>query len=77
MCGIYGIINKDPETLDYATFCCLGLANDLRGGDSCGIFFDGKTEYGIKETARLVSSPTSYQGKGTLSFSRGQMCNIW
>lgn len=53
MCGIYGIINKDPETLDYATFCCLGLANDLRGGDSCGIFFDGKTEYGIKETARF------------------------
>lgn len=47
MCGIFGIINRKPSKFDYSTFCTLGIANDIRGGDSCGIFIDGKTEYGI------------------------------
>lgn len=50
MCGIAGIINTTPKTFDYSTFCTLGIANDYRGGDSCGIFIDGKYEYGIKDT---------------------------
>ena len=47
MCGIWAIINREPEPFDYQTFCTLGCANDRRGGDSCGVFIDGKTEYGI------------------------------
>lgn len=47
MCGIAGIINKIPRTFDYSTFCVLGIANDSRGGDSCGVFIDGKYEYGV------------------------------
>lgn len=47
MCGIAGIINKTPRTFDYATFCTLGISNDARGGDSCGVFIDGKYEYGV------------------------------
>lgn len=47
MCGIAGIINKIPRTFDYRTFCTLGIANDSRGGDSCGVFIDGKYEYGV------------------------------
>lgn len=49
MCGIFGLINKKPRKFDYATFCTLGIQNDLRGGDSCGVFIDGEVEYGVKE----------------------------
>lgn len=49
MCGIAGIINKTPRNFDYSTFCTLGISNDVRGGDSCGIFIDGKYEYGIND----------------------------
>jgi len=47
MCGIFGIINKAPKKFDYQTFCTLGICNDERGGDSCGVFIDGKYEYGV------------------------------
>ena len=36
MCGIWGIVNTRPRKFDYTTFCTLGIANDTRGGDSCG-----------------------------------------
>lgn len=53
MCGLFAIINKEEDAFDYRTFCTLGVANDRRGGDSCGIFIDGEVEYGIKETAKF------------------------
>lgn len=46
MCGIFGIITKDERKFDYSTFCTLGVDNDSRGGDSCGICIDGEYEYG-------------------------------
>lgn len=49
MCGIAGIINKSPRVFDYSGFCTLGIANDSRGGDSCGVFIDGKYDYGVKD----------------------------
>lgn len=50
MCGIGGIINVDKRaSFDYQTFTTLGIANDTRGGDSCGIFIDGEVEYGVNE----------------------------
>lgn len=55
MCGIFGIINKKPKTLDTKTFFVLGVENDSRGGDSCGIFIDGKYEYGV-DTKKLFSN---------------------
>lgn len=47
MCGIFGIVNKDYSNFNKSIFNTLGIANDTRGGDSCGIFIDGKSEYGI------------------------------
>lgn len=47
MCGLAGIISKDSLPFDYSSFCVLGIANDSRGGDSCGVFIDGKYEYGV------------------------------
>jgi hypothetical protein len=49
MCGIAGIINTRPRKFDYSTFCTLGIANDIRGGDSCGIFIDKQVDYGVKD----------------------------
>lgn len=49
MCGIFGIITKEAKPFDFSTFCTLGIANDSRGGDSCGIFIDGYYEYGVKD----------------------------
>lgn len=55
MCGLFGIINKEKAPFDFASFCTLGIANDSRGGDSCGIFLDGQTEYGIGQKAKFSS----------------------
>lgn len=46
MCGIGGIINLKKKRFDYQSFCQIGIDNDSRGGDSCGVFIDGKYEYG-------------------------------
>lgn len=51
MCGLYGIINSEPRKFQKDIFTVLGIANDRRGGDSCGIFIDGKVEYGIGKNA--------------------------
>lgn len=49
MCGIFGIITPKPRKLDKRAFCVLGVNNDTRGGDSCGVFIDKKYEYGVNE----------------------------
>lgn len=46
MCGLFGIINKKEQILDKRAFFTLGVNNDLRGGDACGILIDGQVEYG-------------------------------
>lgn len=53
MCGIFGCVNSRAKAFDYSTFCTLGIANDSRGGDSCGIFIDGHYEYGAKGDDKL------------------------
>ena len=53
MCGIWCVINQEVAPFDYQSFCTLGAANDRRGGDSCGVFIDGKVEYGIDKKARF------------------------
>ena len=50
MCGIFGCINKNTSKFNKSIFNILGVANDSRGGDSCGIFIDGEVEYGIGAT---------------------------
>lgn len=50
MCGIFGRISVENKPLAKDKFNALGVINDSRGGDSCGIFFDGHVEYGFKDT---------------------------
>ena len=47
MCGIFGFIGQRQKPFDKRAFVTLGVANDARGGDSCGIFIDGQYEYGV------------------------------
>lgn len=47
MCGIFGCISIKPRKFNKALFNTLGIDNDSRGGDSCGVFIDGKVEYGV------------------------------
>lgn len=49
MCGIFGIVSNTKIPFNKGLFRALGIDNDLRGGDSCGIFIDGKIEYGIDD----------------------------
>ena len=55
MCGIFGIINNKVKNFDYKTFSVLGVANDSRGGDSCGVFIDGNYEYGVDENKLFLN----------------------
>lgn len=47
MCGIFGNINSIEKKIDYSLLTLLGVENDKRGGDSCGLFVDDTVEYGI------------------------------
>lgn len=47
MCGIFGVIHNKKMKLNKSHFNALGVINDTRGGDSCGIALDTNLEYGI------------------------------
>lgn len=49
MCGIFGIINAKKQPFNNELFNVLGILNDARGGDSCGVFIDGTLEYGTEK----------------------------
>lgn len=46
MCGIYGFVGCKKQPVDLVKFITLGVENDERGGHGCGIFVDGRLEYG-------------------------------
>lgn len=54
MCGIFGYAGKNPKTFNKAKFDILGLYNNSRGGDSCGVTTDGEIYYGLR-TSRNYS----------------------
>ena len=49
MCGIAGIISNKETVFNVNQFNTLGILNDERGGDSCGIFIDKYFKYGVKD----------------------------
>lgn len=49
MCGIFGMISKKTKPFNKRAFCTMGVRNDTRGGDSCGVFIDGNVEYGVDQ----------------------------
>jgi predicted glutamine amidotransferase len=55
MCGISGYITNNKTLLKKSIIKTLGVFNDSRGGDSCGLFIDGEIEYGVEKN-KLFSS---------------------
>lgn len=55
MCGIGGIVYTSKQKFNKPFFNIIGIANDSRGGDSCGIFIDQKVEYGY-DKSKLYSN---------------------
>jgi asparagine synthetase B (glutamine-hydrolysing) len=57
MCGIFGMISKKSKRFNKRAFFTMGVRNDSRGGDSCGVFIDKQVEYGVdKKKCSLVFS---------------------
>lgn len=54
MCGIFGVINFKEKHINKPMLHVLGITNDSRGGDSCGLFIDGEVEYGFGKTAKYL-----------------------
>ena len=53
MCGIFGHLTlKEKKKFDFSLFTTLGINNDSRGGDACGIFIDGQVEYGTTKKTK-------------------------
>lgn len=55
MCGIFGMVSNDPKKINSGNIKILGLNNESRGKDSCGLFLDGEIYYGI-EGQKLFSN---------------------
>lgn len=47
MCGILAWAGKDPKNFDKMKFNILGVLNETRGKDSCGVTVDGEIHIGI------------------------------
>lgn len=55
MCGLFGVIYKQPQQLDKIPFISLGRDNVSRGKDSCGIVIDNQVEYGLNKEKEFES----------------------
>lgn len=55
MCGIIAYAGKSIETFNKDKFNILGIYNDSRGGDGCGVSIDGKLYKGLEKN-KLFSS---------------------
>lgn len=55
MCGIFGMISRKTKPFNKRAFCTMGVRNDSRGGDSCGIFIDGLVEYGVDKKKLFIN----------------------
>lgn len=46
-CGIFGFLGANPKAFDITKFNVLGMFNDSRGKDSCGIYKNNAVYYGV------------------------------
>lgn len=60
MCGIFGFISNKIENIDANAFRLLGVLNETRGTDSCGVVIDSDIFHG-----------TTYQDKKFRDFAKG------
>ena len=51
-CGIFAFVGISSDKFSPVLFNILGVYNDNRGGDSCGVYFNKGTILGIKTEAK-------------------------
>lgn len=70
MCGIAGIINPVKRKFLKHEFEILGIINDERGGDSCGIYIDGYCKKGLGKYSefRNFSTTIEYPEESKIAF---------
>ena len=51
MCGLFGWVGDDPKKFNKDKFDKLGIFNEARGIDSCGIAVDGELYKGVRRTS--------------------------
>jgi len=45
-CGLFGWVGSNPSIFNRQAFTLLGLSNEARGGDSCGVYSNKSISYG-------------------------------
>lgn len=53
MCGIFGYVSNDVNKVDANAFKILGIMNESRGGQSCGIMIDSDILHGVSISDKL------------------------
>ena len=51
-CGIFAWVGKDVKHFNRYLFNTLGILNDSRGGDSCGLYYDGNILKGMDKQSK-------------------------
>lgn len=52
-CGIFGMATNSPKKINSGNIKILGMANESRGKDSCGITIDGEIYYGLDKEKKF------------------------
>lgn len=65
-CGIFAWVGKDIKYFRRDLFNILGMYNDSRGGDACGVYFDDMWYKGIGTTAKYEKLIPEYDLHNTL-----------
>ena len=69
-CGIFAWVGKDTKFFRRDLFNILGMYNDSRGGDACGIYFDDDWYKGIGTSAKYEKLIVSYNLHNTLKLKK-------
>lgn len=65
-CGIFAWVGKDTKFFRRDLFNILGMYNDSRGGDACGVYFDDNWYKGISTSAKYEKLIVDYNLHNTL-----------
>ena len=61
MCGIFGYAGVNPNKINIDKINTLGILNEVRGVDSCGIAMDGQILKGVGQLAKFRNFAARYR----------------
>lgn len=69
-CGIFAWVGKDTKFFRRDLFNILGMYNDSRGGDACGVYFDNNWYKGVGTSAKYEKLIVDYNLHNTLKLKQ-------